>query len=73
MVEGGADLELEPVQLVDESGRVGTDLPRCCADAVAGHGLRLLRSKPIMELGSALRLIPRAGFALAVASNYRRV
>ena len=39
MVEGGADLEFAPVQLVDESGRVGADLPRCCADAVAGHGL----------------------------------
>src|SRR5204862_1018152 len=39
---------------------------------VTGHGLRLLRSKPIMELRSALRLTPRADFVPAVASNYRR-
>jgi hypothetical protein len=39
---------------------------------VAGHGLRFLWSKPIMELRSAFRLTPRADLALAVGANYRR-
>ena len=39
---------------------------------VAGHGLSFPRSKPIMELGSALRLTLRADFALTVVDSYRQ-
>src|SRR5205807_2476503 len=40
---------------------------------VTGHfGLPFLRSKPIMEFWSALRLAPRADLAPLVARNYRR-
>ena len=50
MVERGADLEFEPVHLVDDGGRVGAHLPGRCADTVAGHGLpEALQALPAVQ------------------------
>lgn len=53
VVERCADVSFEPLELVDERGWVGADLPGCGADGRVGHGL-LEAVKPLPAVQAAL-------------------
>jgi hypothetical protein len=53
VVERCADVSFESLELVDERGGVGADLPGCGADGRAGHGLAEA-VKPLPAVQAAL-------------------
>jgi hypothetical protein len=55
---GCADVSLEPLELVDERGGVGADLPGCGADGRVGHGF-----------AEAVKLLPAVQAALDGAAD----
>jgi hypothetical protein len=53
VVERCADVSFEPLELVDERGGVGADLPGCGADGRVGHGFAEA-VKPLPAVQAAL-------------------